>query len=534
MKKIVLMLAMISTPLYAANRVNLMQQPFMKQNLLSAGASNINLIETSRVVDANKMLHIRVQETYAGYKVWGADAVMHIPHTRNQTLAKNTYMNGIVYQNIRADLPKMPNHLQAQKALEKAIDQYQHKIGLKTNVQEQKNELMVYVDENNKAHWAYKTSFFVPSLKSGTLPARPTFIMDAITLHVYEEWNDIQTATVAGGGFGGNPKSGQLSYDGLLNHLPAFTVTRDDVKRICTLENPDIVVMKGGNRVINYKCGAPSNKHNKLYWNGVLDAANGGFSPSNDALFGGTAVKRLYQDWYNLLALKTPSGSPMVLNMFVHDKKVGANAYWDGHRNEMVFGDGDREFYPMTSLGITAHEVSHGFTEQNSGLSYRGQSGGMNESFSDMAAQAAEVYVYGAGKNTWKIGAEVFKRGDQVIRYLDTPSRDCNGGAPGLDCSIDNANQYYQGLDVHYSSGVYNRFFYLLSTSAGWDVRQAFDVMVQANLYWTSNTNFNSGACLTVQAATDLKRDVSAVKAAFDAVAVDYTDKGQCKIHEVV
>ena len=197
----------------------------------------------------------------------------------------------------------------------------------------------------------------------------------------------------------------------------------------------------------------------------------------------------------------------------------------------MVFGDGKDLFYPLTSIGVVAHEVSHGFTQQHSNLVNEGQSGGMNEAFSDMASQAAEVYVYGPGKNTWKIGAEIFKKGNGALRYMDVPSTDCHGDMPGDFCSIDDATQYYSGLDVHYSSGVYNRFFYLLSTTAGWDVKSAFNVMVQANFYWTSTTNFNSGACGVLQAATDLKMDVTAVKTAFDEVKVDYTDEGKCKIN---
>ena len=40
----------------------------------------------------------------------------------------------------------------------------------------------------------------------------------------------------------------------------------------------------------------------------------------------------------------------------------------------MTFGDGATTFYPLVSLDVAAHEVSHGFTEQNSGLVYSGQS----------------------------------------------------------------------------------------------------------------------------------------------------------------
>ena len=44
----------------------------------------------------------------------------------------------------------------------------------------------------------------------------------------------------------------------------------------------------------------------------------------------------------------------------------------------------------------------------------------------------------------------------------------------------------YSGLDVHYSSGVYNKAFYLLATKPGWNTQKAFQAFARANdLYWT-------------------------------------------------
>src|SRR5439155_7283312 len=114
-----------------------------------------------------------------------------------------------------------------------------------------------------------------------------------------------------------------------------------------------------------------------------------------------------------------------------------------------------------TILSIGAHEVSHGFTEQHSDLIYNEESGGLNESFSDMAGTAADYYIY--SKNSWGVGAEISKSGDGPFRFMDQPSKDCHGRSPGAHCSIDRASQYHctkdqEGipycLDVHYSSGV--------------------------------------------------------------------------------
>ncbi len=41
-----------------------------------------------------------------------------------------------------------------------------------------------------------------------------------------------------------------------------------------------------------------------------------------------------------------------------------------GMVKQMTFGDGANYFYPLTALDVTAHEISHGVTEQNSNLDY--------------------------------------------------------------------------------------------------------------------------------------------------------------------
>ncbi|WP_197273662.1 M4 family metallopeptidase, partial [Aeromonas schubertii] len=105
--------------------------------------------------------------------------------------------------------------------------------------------------------------------------------------------------------------------------------------------------------------------------------------------------------------------------------------------------DGNAYMYPLATWDVIAHEVSHGFTEQNSGLEYRGMSGGINESFSDVSAAALGQYVHGSFN--WKMGEHVMKQAE-AMRYFIQPSRD---GA-----SIDHASRYYPGMDVHHSSGV--------------------------------------------------------------------------------
>lgn len=355
------------------------------------------------------------------------------------------------------------------------------------------------------------------------MPAQPTYILDANTFSIYEYWNDVQTLDdTIGAGFGGNPKMGKLVYDGLKGDYPLLDIMRDKNKKTCFLKNKNVVVQDcaknpfpfGDAPVAEFKCDTVDADHNKAYWDGDLDKVNEGYSPANDALYIGEVIKDMYQKWYQVPVLST-NGKAMVLKLNVHAKdfsgQVMDNAFFLSLTNEMYFGDGIKMFYPLTSLGVGAHEISHGFTSQHSNLTYQKQSGGLNEAYSDMAAQAAEFYSQ--GKNSWQIGPEIVK-GEGALRYMDDPTKDGK--------SIGNAKDYNDTLNVHYTSGVFNKAFYLLGTSKDWNTKKAFDVMVKANMdYWTANTTFDEAACGVVKATQDYKYDVEAVKAAFNGVGVN-------------
>lgn len=540
MKKTFFKLSLLSAsvismlPAYAATPVDMQHNSLSSLTAFLNENTGIQLEEVSSNLDFNHTMHVRIKETYQGFPVWGGDAVIHIPNGKKtekslSAIAKSAVtnhgsMNGILYKDLGVDLKDTPKVIftaeQSQKALNNAVETYQHKVGGKPVIKDQSSDLIVYVDGSNKAHWAYKVSFYAEPIQETALPAKPIYIMDALTFQIYKQWDDIKTTKmidVSGGGFGGNTKMGRLYYDGLTGHLAKLMIQRNSTRPYCYLQNSNVVVRdyRKASNVSNFYCTKPDKRHNNLYWDASFDSVHGGYSPGNDALYAGDVIKQMYQDWYNVPVLKNSDGSPMLLTMVVHLKMD--NAYWDGEK--MNFGDGIRVFYPLTSLGIAGHEVSHGFTEQHSNLNYEGQSGGLNESFSDMASMAVEYFS--KGSSSWQIGGEVYK-GQGSLRYMDQPSKDCGGGTPGNDCSIDNASQYYNGLDVHYSSGVYNRFFYLLATSNGWDSRKAFNVMVHANSnYWVPASTFNSAACGVLQAAHDLSYDTTAIQTAFTNVGVN-------------
>jgi len=93
---------------------------------------------------------------------------------------------------------------------------------------------------------------------------------------------------------------------------------------------------------------------------------------------------------------------------------------------------------------------------------------------------------------------------------------------PTLDGrSIGHASNYSSGMNVHFSSGVFNRAFYLLSNTAGWNIRQAFDVYVEANrMDWGSRDTFNQAGKGVYDAAKRLGYCVDDVVTSLDTVGV--------------
>ena len=350
-------------------------------------------------------------------------------------------------------------------------------------------DLFVLPQDNGTPRLVYRTSYVV----GGDNPSRPTALIDANTGEVIQSWNGLTDATANGPG--GNQKTGQYYYG---TDYAALEVTQSG--STCTLNNSNVVTYNlnhgtSGGSIVSFTCPTSN-----------TDAINGAYSPVNDAHHFGGVVHDMYTAYTGAAPLN------MKLRMNVHYKSNYENAFWDG--TAMYFGDGASTFYPLVSLDVTSHEISHGYTEQNSGLQYSGQSGGMNEAYSDIAGEAAEFYDRGAAD--FLVGADIVKTSAGIgdaLRYMCNPPQD--GG------SIDNAADYTSGLDVHYSSGVYNKAFCLLAKTSGWDVKKAFQAFALANkTYWTATSNFNSGACGVESAATDLGYNANDVITAFNGVGV--------------
>ncbi|MFF7094813.1 M4 family metallopeptidase [Streptomyces rubradiris] len=220
----------------------------------------------------------------------------------------------------------------------------------------------------------------------------------------------------------------------------------------------------------------------------------------------------------------------------VHYGNAYVNAFWTDSCFCMTYGDGSGNAKPLTSIDVAAHEMSHGVTSATANLNYSGESGGLNEATSDIMAAGVEFYANNSTDvGDYLVGEKIDINGNGTpLRYMDKPSKD---GA-----SKDNWYSGIGGVDVHYSSGPANHFFYLLSEGSGTKVvngvsynsptadnlpvtgigrDKALQIWYRAlTTKWTSTTNYAGARTGTLAAAGELYGTTSAeYKAVQDAWA---------------
>ena len=197
------------------------------------------------------------------------------------------------------------------------------------------------------------------------------------------------------------------------------------------------------------------------------------------------------------------------------------NAYWNGAY--ITYGNGESYFKPLAgALDVSAHELGHAYDEASANLEYQGQSGALNEAFSDIAGACVE-------RQNWQIGEQVVKPGAFPTGCLRDMSNPHNGGSSLSDPGYQPAHmsEMYNGSDdnggVHINSGIINFAFYKYSTAMGIAKGEMtfFRALFQ---YLTRSSQFIDCRLAVVQAAKDLYGDgsaeVNAAKTAFDEVGI--------------
>lgn len=183
------------------------------------------------------------------------------------------------------------------------------------------------------------------------------------------------------------------------------------------------------------------------------------------------ATENTYDFYFTNFNRNSIDNNGFALKSYVHADLVAfglgsnVNAFWDGQR--MTYGDGNgSNYFPLTTVDICAHEITHGLTENTANLIYQDESGALNEGFSDIFGTAIEFFAKPLAAN-WTMGEDC----GPSLRNI---------GNPG---ATDNPDTY-QGTDwdfnqeVHQNSTVMSYWFYLLTLGGNGtnDIGHAYSV----------------------------------------------------------
>ncbi|MGM9512937.1 M4 family metallopeptidase [Roseateles sp. DB2] len=457
------------------------------------------------LMDADGSTHTRFDRSYRGLRVIGGDLVVHADRQGQLKSMSRTLQHAI-------QLPATAS-LKAPDATASALAQHP---GLAA---EGRPELVVYARGQAPA-LAYEVR--LSGQRADGTPSEMHVIVDAISGVRLDAWDDIHTGAANG--------SGRGFFNGTVALVTNTTSSGYELK------DPS----RGGQYTVDM--GNKQGGRGSIF----TDADNswGDGSLANRQTVGvdaqyGTAVTWDY--------FKNVHGRSGIANdgkgayNRVHYGRNYNNAFWSDSCFCMTYGDGDGStFNPFDSLDVAGHEMTHGVTSRTANLTYSGESGGLNEGTSDIFGTAVEFYAANANDpGDYLIGEKLYKSGGKSLRSMIQPSSD---GA-SADCWYSTVGS----LDVHYSSGVANHFFYLLAegTNAGSPSKtcKAGDTRVATGtgsltgigrakaekiwyraltVYMTSSTNYAGARSATLSAAADLygagSAEANAVASAWTAV----------------
>jgi Zn-dependent metalloprotease len=215
----------------------------------------------------------------------------------------------------------------------------------------------------------------------------------------------------------------------------------------------------------------------------------------------------------------------LLLQSSVHFGTDFDNAIWTG--NQMVFGDGSDVFFKkgsLTNLTVTAHELTHGLTDNEANLVYKGQPGALNEHMSDIFAIMCDQWVNHetVEASDWLIGRGMLIGSGRALRSLKEP-----GTAHPSDKQISHMNDYHIGMRIHYSSGIPNKAFYVTCENIGgfsWEkAGKIWYLTLRDRL--RAYSKFQDAADMTFEVAGSLfgegSNEQEAVRVGWESVGID-------------
>ncbi|MEU5491810.1 M4 family metallopeptidase [Streptomyces sp. NPDC020196] len=395
---------------------------------LGLGAKE-KLVVKDVVKDADGTLHTRYERTYAGLPVLGGDLIVHTPPASKASGTVATTFNTKRRISVASTTATLTRSEAETKALgtARALDARQPA-----------------AESARKVVWAGSSTpslaweTVIGGLQDDGTPSRLHVITDADSGKEITRYQDIKTGT------------GNTQYSG--------TVTLGTSLSGSTYQLAD--TSRGGHKTYNLSRATSGTGTLMTDADDVWGDGNGSSTQTAgaDAAYGAQETWDFFKDTFGRSGIKN---NGVAAYSRVHYGNSYVNAYWDDSCFCMTYGDGSGNAKPLTALDIAGHEMSHGVTSNTAGLTYSGESGGLNEATSDIFGAGVEFYADNSTDvGDYLVGEKVDINGNgSPLRYMDKPSKDGSS-----------KDSWYSGIgsiDVHYSSGPANHMFYLLSEGSG-------------------------------------------------------------------
>jgi bacillolysin len=203
------------------------------------------------------------------------------------------------------------------------------------------------------------------------------------------------------------------------------------------------------------------------------------------------------------------------------------NAFYTPVSDQLAFGDGNFLFNSVSSLDIVGHEAGHGFARWEVNFNNGGESGPLNEGFSDIWGAVVENYGEPT-KQHWQIGEEVQALGFTCLRSLRDPNNEgfridlfAEGQYP--DTRLGNFWDANVG-DIHINATVLGHWFFLVS-EGGTDVNDV------GNAYIVNGIGIDRAAQIAYLAECNLTpaADFAAVRVASVQAAIQLYGANSCE-----
>ena len=469
------------------------------------------------IIDADGSSHVRFDRSYKGLRVIGGDLVVHADARGNVRDLSRTLREAL-----RTDTEATYD--------DEAAIQYAQSLFAGSADGKPRSQLVIYA---RGAQPILAHDVVVSGEREGA-PSLLHMIIDAHSLQLLDKYDEVMTATSVGTGNSLLSGTVAITTDSTVNRRGVTTYTMRDPSRSNNFTT-NLKNRTSGN-------GTTFTDADNVWGNSATtDTATAGV----DAHYGLALTWDFYQNTFGRNGIDNIGTTTFSR---VHYGRNYVNAFWSDSCFCMTYGDGNgTTFLPLVAIDVAGHEMTHGVTSRTAGLIYSGESGGLNEATSDIMGTMVEYSANNPlNPPNYLIGERIYKANNGVpnpttaLRYmfkpfLDGASPDCYSGSIG-------------NLDVHYSSGVANHFYYLLAEGAvvpagfglttgqlvcngntaisGIGRDAASKIWYRAlTVYMTTNTNYAGARAATLSAVADLfpgdSAKSNAVAAAWSAVSVN-------------